>query len=746
MKNKKIKKIKFRNEKDIRTVDANGGDNPPPSWVIERYSDEKFKLLEKALKNIAIEKKENTKYTEFPVILQAKLYKKALSKTAKQYINSMFKKDSLIGIKDKDTLIYRLDKNNLEKISNKIDNAKEKKRIVASIENIEKYQININPLLKDAKKLKIKLIKQNDENLERSQERILFKLLDGFEINKLNYSTQSLLYEVKNTGEFSKIMSLKELPFIDSVEEMPNINFDLDLDFFKKPSIPEYIPEKDYPLIGLLDSGVNIELLKNWCIEQYSSYIPEDIDIGHGHKVGSLLCFNHILNNDELGVGGCRIVSCVVGKRDISEAEFIINLRESLNKYSDKVKIWNLSLGSKNIVDPTKFSDLAIELDALQKEYNVLFIKSTGNCKELKNSHINCGAESIRSLTVGSVSPGGKEWTQRKKISSFSKTGANMGNIIKPDLVYFGGDKNSNDECGIETFNKNGEIVKVIGTSFSTPRITSYVAYLNKMIGGEFDPLLLKTLVIHNTTYDGLDLEMKNLKEKYGYGLPSKLEDIFYEDEKQITMIFRGKIKKGKYIETLDLPYPKSLIDNGYYTGEIKLTASIDPVLDPTQGLEYCQTNLEVKFGVYSEKIINENERSKNVIKPKDIKNILLNTFAKSKVNKKTEENLKVRGKYVPTKKYVLDIEKFTPAKRNELSSDKKWFIRLEPEYQLALDEKLKKLKKEKDKFELDYCVILTIKSKNKNINKNMLEELELREYQPQDIDIHINNDIHIEV
>lgn len=747
MKDKKIKKVRFRSEKDIRTVDANGGKNKPPKWVEERYSEEKFQLLEKSLKNIIVEKKEDVKYSEFPVILQTKLYKEALAKTSKQLVNGMFQKHSLIGIKDKDTLIYKLDQKHLEKISKKINAAEDKKRIVASIESIEKYEININPLLKDVKKLKIKLIKQDNRDLEKNQEKILFELLEGFKVTKLNYSTQSSLYEVLNIGDFSKVMLLKNLPFVDSVEEMPELNLDLDLDFFKTPSIPRYMPEEEYPIVGLLDSGVNVELLKNWCIEEYSSYISEDMNIDHGNKVGSLLCFNHILNNDELGVGGCRIISCVVGRRGISESEFLINLRESLDRYGHKVKIWNLSLGSKNIVDITKFSDLAIELDALQKEYNVLFIKSTGNCEELKNSHINCGAESIRCLTIGSISPGGKEWTERKKISSFSKVGANIGNIIKPDLVYYGGDRNlDNDNCGIETFDKNGKLVNVIGTSFSTPRITSYVAHLNKKIGGEFDPLFLKTLVIHNANYDGINLEMEDLKEKYGYGLPSKLDDIFYEDEKQITMIFRGKIKKGKYIETLDLPYPESLIENGYYTGEIKLTASIDPILDATQGLEYCQTSLEVKFGVYSEKMINENKKSQNEIKPKDIKNILLNTFAKSKINKRTEENLRAKGKYVPIKKYVLDIENFTPAKKNELSSDKKWFIRLEPEYQLALDEKLKKEKKEKENFELDYCIILTIKSKDKNINKSMVDDLELREYQPQDIDVHVDNNIYVEV
>ena len=42
--------------------------------------------------------------------------------------------------------------------------------------------------------------------------------------------------------------------------------------------------------------------------------------------------------------------------------------------------------------------------------------------------------------------------------------------------------------------------------------------------------------------------------------------------------------------------------EEGYFYGEITLTLVTSPILDPNQGSEYCQSNIDVMFGSYDEK------------------------------------------------------------------------------------------------------------------------------------------------
>lgn len=49
-----------------------------------------------------------------------------------------------------------------------------------------------------------------------------------------------------------------------------------------------------------------------------------------------------------------------------------------------------------------------------------------------------------------------------------------------------------------------------------------------------------------------------------------------------------------------DFPYPKSLIKNNKYIGEIAMSLAYLPPLDSKYGREYCRTNIDVSFGTYS--------------------------------------------------------------------------------------------------------------------------------------------------
>lgn len=739
-----IKKVEFREKKDIRHVEAGGDKKKIPKWIKKEYSEEKLLNLKQKIE--VISKTTKNEFEEFPIIVEANLHEKATSKTAKLYIQEIFKNENFLGVRGNDKILYKLPKEKVKKISKEIEQSNYIERIVVSLKDLKKYELKIEKNLENAKKIRIKLIDQKNEALNLKQEKILMNTLKSFKLEIGKKFNNSLIYEIFNNGNFQEIKNLENLPFLESVEEIIEINLKNDFGFFRNPSIFEYKPSENTITVGLFDSGVNKALFEEWCLEESSNYIEEDIDRQHGTNVGSILAYGPIFNENHLGIEGVKFISCVIGNKIVDETQLIIVLEENLKKYSDKIKIWNLSLGSDKEIFDDKFSDLAIQLDILQKKYNVLFIKTTGNCTKMKNTKINRGAESLRSLTIGSISPGEQSWSPKGKLSSFSKVGPGLANVVKPDLVYYGGDVSNKDFCGMKILTKDGKRVKNVGTSLAVPAITSYAAQILNKLDGEFDPILLKGLIIHNASYNQVNVNEENIRDKYGFGVPININEIFYEDDKQITLLFRGKITKGKYIESLDLPYPKSLIKDGIYTGEITVTALIDPILDGSQGLEYCQTDLNVSFGVYEEKVRRDLSKRtiKNEIGTKGKINILNKSFSRKKISGNTEKSLKLKGKYTPIKKYIIDLEKFTDSTRTKLTENKKWFISLEPQYQLALSEKLKETKK-KD-IEIDYCVLVTIKSDKNAINNEMNRLLQLSEYNPVDIQLNINENIENEL
>ncbi len=93
-----------------------------------------------------------------------------------------------------------------------------------------------------------------------------------------------------------------------------------------------------------------------------------------------------------------------------------------------------------------------------------------------------------------------------------------------------------------------------------------------------------------------------NLLKRYGFGLPQSAGNILFNDDYEITLIFKDELPKGQFIEILDFPYPEKLINSkGYYYGELTLTLVNNCLLDRTQGREYCQSDIEVSLGTYDE-------------------------------------------------------------------------------------------------------------------------------------------------
>ena len=106
---------------------------------------------------------------------------------------------------------------------------------------------------------------------------------------------------------------------------------------------------------------------------------------------------------------------------------------------------------------------------------------------------ITHGADSLMSLVVGSIAHA-KTTVRDAEVnhrSPFSRVGPGVEFTVKPDLVHYGG----NIDTHMKMLSEMGRSISLCsGTSFSTPRVASLAANLAFELGGNFDPLLIRTL------------------------------------------------------------------------------------------------------------------------------------------------------------------------------------------------------------------------------------------------------------
>lgn len=405
------------------------------------------------------------------------------------------------------------------------------------------------------------------------------------------------------------------------------------------------------------------------------------------------------------------------------------------------------SLGTGYEADLYEFSDFAKALDEIQEHHDVLICKSAGNCDNFKKnapkSRISTSADTIRGLVVGSITHDKNvtDIAERFNPSPFSRIGPGPSYLIKPDVVHMGGNtgldhRNNIVPNPIKSFSPDGGIAKNVGTSFSTPRIAAIAAGLDSMLSEKFSPLLLKALIIHSAKYPAeMKMAIADKLNGAGFGLPSNINDILFNQPNEITLILQDALEKGSFIDILDFPFPQSMVDDeGYFYGEVTVTLVTAPILEVSQGGEYCQSNIDVMFGSYDEKI------EKDITKPgvknpigADGRQSVLATAVYSKNASKdysspfaTERMLVSYGdKYQPVKKWSVNFDDFTNGNKEKyLKAPKNWYLKLAGLFRHFTETKCEMGKITPSQ---EFCLIVTIKDTKKkgNIYNEVTQMLE---------------------
>jgi hypothetical protein len=744
----------FRHREGDEARTEGGGSSKEPGWLLsESQLIKKSKQLALELdtfENIIAEREE--KQSIVPFVFKATLHEKATAKTKRKYVaeildNTSRTRNNIIGIVDREELIVRINTvQELQTISQRIKQYDNYSYGLSCLNKIGAFSPSITVLEKSTNyKAKLLNFQNYEENLAIMQlfEKTLLK--NNLPFNKTEYAEYFPVYKIK--GEQTAILdSFKQNDIFEalfSIEPMPKYSVTLDSGPFQEP-ITIMRPEDghEYATLGILDNGIaRIPHLEPWLVgERMTSYPSEKINPNHGTFTAGVALYGDALEGVSwVGHKGIKLFDATVfpdtTKETIDEDELIANIKEAIEKNFEKIKIWNLSISPKEPIVDAGFSDFAKFLDHMQEMYNVLICKSAGNCdnfiKGFPRDRLNNGADSILSLVISSIAHKRDQYdiAEVDNPSPFSRIGPGPEFIVKPELVHYGGNAGVDSDgslivTGVKSFSTNGEIIQSAGTSFSTPRIAAIATGLFQEIKQEFDPLLIKGLLVHSANYpDLLSIPYTERTKYVGFGKPPTIQEMLYNDPHEITLILRETLVKGKFLEILDFPMPSCLIKNGFFTGQIIATLVYSPLLEPSQGSEYCQSNINVLLGTYDEKTKRDTTKN-NILNPvgkKDPKNIFSrDLYSKRKIKNGTgtfsqRERLLIEfaDKYYPVKKFAIDLSELTEANKQYITANKNWYLKLEGLYRSFSEQKEIHI----GKLHQEFCLLITIRDPTETLN-----------------------------
>lgn len=704
-----IQLVETRGERDLFLKEGMG-DNSLPSWSSPESIAEHVRIMNNTFSTV--EQEFDSREEEgLPILMVATLNERAAKRKAfRANARSIFDgphKRNLLGKDSHQGLLVKVDnKADLQSMRNNItgDISQDKRCGIAVVDDLQLF----HPFVEDdlaGHLLKVRLVDYQDQRLNEiaHQKMIQFGETNNLVVQPLDYAPSLNLFAVEATTEqvvqalatMDAVISVKKMPYFELTVSPEPFNTDLE--------VKEPIEGESYPLVGLLDSGVElIPHLAPWvdAEENIVGLNENDIRRLHGTAVAGIINYGDALEGEVLtGTSPMKIRSCIVNTDDrvirISESEMVEHIKTAIANNVD-VNVWSLSQGSDKEISSEEFSDFAIALDRLQKEKGILICKSAGNIdrRNPNETRISQGAESVLSLTIGSIAHryvaegdapvGGR--------SPFSRIGLGPASIVKPDLVHVGG----NVFSGVNSFSDTGFQANVYrGTSFSTPRVSALAASLEHRLNRPFDALLIKALLIHGASYPLLpNDDGKLLVKEVGFGKPAILEEILFNDPNEFTMVWRPTFQDGVDLQIQDIPYPSSLVEDGHFIGEITVTVVTDPVLRYSEKSEYCQSDVKVSLQSYDRieyyvlnaagtpRTYRNSERLVNA------QNILTKDRYRtpSFTSTNPEERTTICGdEYHPVKKYHVNLNQMRPAQRNScLRANRKWCLGIEVTYRDA--------------------------------------------------------------
>ncbi len=336
----------------------------------------------------------------------------------------------------------------------------------------------------------------------------------------------------------------------------------------QQPEIAPTAPPPDAPTVCVIDSGIQEgHILLQPGIDQASSHcflpdVPatavadEVANGGHGTRVAGAVLYGE----DIPSAGAPQLPFWVQNARVLNAQNHMPvelfppeALRKVVERFNDGARqtcIFNHSINARAYCRTRYMSSWAAEIDQLCNERDVLVVQSVGNLPLQGQApllgireHLEAGREypryleegsarvanpgqSLQALTVGSIAYDAAElngWqtfaTHPAAPSAFSRTGPGIWNVIKPEVVTYGGDAvhTNNNPPDVQgggliaaacpnlvrsTLHGPGPAAdrNAAGTSFAAPKVARIAAQVQSVLPDE-PALLYRALVVQSAQW-----------------------------------------------------------------------------------------------------------------------------------------------------------------------------------------------------------------------------------------------------
>jgi hypothetical protein len=359
-----------------------------------------------------------------------------------------------------------------------------------------------------------------------------------------------------------------------------------------KVSIPDFKPLDSKIKVAIFDGGIpdNHPILKwavNYDVPGIGNAVAELQE--HGVGVTSAFLFGHIdpkvaLPQPYANVDHYRVLDDVPGSNPYELFEILDRIKDVLD--TNNYDFINLSLGPRLPIEDDEVHAWTAVLDDYLSKRPTLATIAVGNDGEsdptIGANRVQVPSDCVNALAVGACDVPDNNWL-RAPYSSV-RPGRSPG-ITKPDLVDFGG---SIQRPFLVLDSIDGQqIIPTGGTSFAAPSVMRLGSGVKAHFGSSLSTLAIRTLLVHCCEQSDIP------KDEVGFGrIARSLDDIVICNDREVRVVFQGRISASKYIRT-PIPVPVAPL-NGRV--KIKATLCYATAVDPHHPENYTRSGLEVSF------------------------------------------------------------------------------------------------------------------------------------------------------
>ena len=407
-------------------------------------------------------------------------------------------------------------------------------------------------------------------------------------------------------------------------------------------------PTQSAPIVCVMDSGIQEEhkyLAPAISSDESISLLPNNTGTtdevaggGHGTRVAGAVLYPKAVPSDGVYQLPCWIRNMRILDENNCLPENVYPPKAiaiAVQKYNVEnpipTKIFNHSIGSRRSCEMKHMTPWAAEIDSQSYNHDVLFIQAAGNIStdvistywqagypypeylDRELCRISNPAQSLQAITVGSVSADELETDdfialgKHMEASSFSRSGPGIWDVLKPEVVEYGGTHMYNKgsvppqlttppEVCPELIRKSPEGPAFarddVGTSFSAPKVTYIASQVEKALP-ESPALLYRALIAQSARWP------KNINEvskeecvstlrHIGYGVPD-VERATHNDEYRITLVTPSLMELGDdkaHIFQVPIPEELSNVGEDY---DILVEVTLSYVANPRRTRRYVK-------------------------------------------------------------------------------------------------------------------------------------------------------------